>query len=114
MLNRVQGTPYPYFYCVVIAKKDPAFFMAVDKTLPVLPEFKFGTPDSGISAFFNAIGLGTTPDLVFETKEEEDVNILVIRQATSKTSGYHTQEWISRGILERAITIAAAYRELKK
>jgi hypothetical protein len=66
-LNSVSGADYPYFYVVLVAK------------------IGFGLP-----AFFETLEL---PDgLVKELEEKEDVEVIVIRQYTSKTSGYHTNE----------------------
>ncbi len=65
-LNDVQGTSYPYYYCVLVARKE------LDK--------------------LNKKNLGSPPEnVVLECKSEKDVEIAVIRQYTTKTSGYHTK-----------------------
>ena len=67
VLNNVQGRDYPYLYCVLVAR--PA--------LRILNPTAMGTPPKGI---------------VVEPKHQEadDVDIMVIRQQTTKTKGYHT------------------------
>lgn len=71
-INSVQGSDYPYFYCVLVAKS--AF-----GPLRVAP------PPRG---------------LVVEPSAETDVQVVVIRQETTKKSGYHTGQTAARRILE--------------
>ena len=87
VLNRVQGTPYPYFYCVVVA--DAAAGLA-DFAAPLAPG-----------------GDGIT----IEVKRESDVHVVVVRQTTSKTSGYHTKPDASSRLLEGALQIATRFRD---
>jgi hypothetical protein len=81
-LNNVQGADYPYFYVVLVAQKG-----------------------SGIlSPFFNKV---QTPDNVIkELKQEGEVDIIVIRQETTKTSGYHTNEKAIARIFETGVRAA--------
>jgi hypothetical protein len=64
-LNEVKNTKYNYFYVVLIAR----------------PEF-------GLPGFQVEIG----EKMVAETKTESGIDVLVIRQNTTKTSGYHTDD----------------------
>ena len=65
-INSVQGTDFPYFYCVLVAR----------------PEF------GGLKVNeFRSLPKG----IVLEPKRETDVDIMVIRQMTTKNSGYHTK-----------------------
>jgi len=64
-INTVQGHDYPYLYCVMVARKA---FGLLEKA-----ELK---PPEGI---------------VVEPKAQDDVEVIVIRQRTTKTSGYHTK-----------------------
>jgi hypothetical protein len=64
-INNVQGADYPYFYCVLVAR--PAFGL-LEKYRPHLQ-----------------------PDITVEKSREKDVHIIVIRQTTTQTSGYHTK-----------------------
>jgi len=66
VINRVQGTPFPYFYVVLVAKPGVGL-------KPLADNYQ---PRAGI---------------VTEFKEEEGVEILVLRQKTTKKSGYHTK-----------------------
>jgi hypothetical protein len=65
-LNNVQGQDYPYFYVVLVAKDG------------------FGMLDK----YYNSII--TSANVIKEKSREEGVEIIVIRQYTTKTSGYHT------------------------
>ncbi|MCB9948245.1 MAG: hypothetical protein H6842_10505 [Rhodospirillaceae bacterium] len=62
-LNTVKGTHFPYLYAVVIARQS----------------FKLAFPP-----------ISYDQTLTLETKREDEVDVLVIRQKTTKTSGYHT------------------------
>ncbi len=65
VINAVQGKSYPYFYMVLVAKPGLALKdLAHDLKLP--------------------------PKTVAEYKEKDGVHILVLRQYTTKKSGYHT------------------------
>lgn len=66
-INEVQGNSYPYFYCVLVART----------------EFR-GLSKQALSA--------TPPDVILESKRENEVDIVVIRQYTTRTSGYHTKD----------------------
>ena len=86
-INSVKGSDYPYFYCVLVAR----------------PEFGGLTRDR-----FSA----PPRKIVVEPKREGDVDIAVIRQQTSKTSGYHTNQKAANRIfiyaLEQARRLLAA------
>jgi hypothetical protein len=67
VLNRVQGSDYPYLYCVLVARKAFGMFQ------------KLGTPQ--------------VPEAIVaesQTDPAQGVDVLVIRQETTQTSGYHT------------------------
>jgi len=81
-INSVKGANYPYFYCVIVAKKP---FQLLSKV---------GNP-----AFNN---------LVIESEEPADVDVVIVRQKTSKTSGYHTDKNQQDYILTNAINLAKA------
>ncbi len=64
-LNVVQGTSYPYFYCVLAAK-----------------------PGFGLDSYREKI---ECPESVIKEYQEDDrAEVLVIRQYTTKKTGYHT------------------------
>lgn len=77
-LNVVQGTSYPYFYCVLAAK-----------------------PGFGLSAYKNKIQLAKK--VICEYQEDHRAEVLVIRQYTTRKSGYHTKERQCIGILTNAL-----------
>lgn len=79
VINDVQGTSYPYCYAVVVARKEL----------------------EGIDSLLS----GYTPsEILLERKNEHDVNVIVIRQMTTKKSGYHTDMSRARQILSLALT----------
>ena len=75
VINAVQGKSYPYFYVVLVAR-----------------------PGMGLSAL---AGTFSPPDdVVKEMRTQEGVKVLVIRQHTTKRSGYHTRPERVRELLE--------------
>ncbi len=65
VINAVQGKSYPYFYAVLVARPGLGLKALAEKLQP--PE-----------------------NIVAEFKEKDGVEILVLRQFTTKRSGYHT------------------------
>ncbi len=80
-MNTVQGTDYPYLYCVLIAKSSRFFHDMKDH---------IRNPPRG---------------LTLEHKSENDVTVLVIRQRTTRTSGYHTNRRAAEYVLKSAVDI---------
>jgi hypothetical protein len=80
-LNVVQGTSYPYFYCVVAAK-----------------------PGFGLSRYRDKIKL--EKNIICEYQEDTRAEVLVIRQYTTKKSGYHTKDRQCEKILGVALQAA--------
>lgn len=66
-VNEVQGTHYPYLYAVLIARPG------------------FGMLDEHLK---NIRRIGKT--LKVESKQDDEVEVIVLRQRTTKNSGYHT------------------------
>lgn len=83
-INTVRSRAYPYFYIVLLAR--PAFHL--------FERYNSAPPDPG--------------GLTVEEKKTEEVDVLVLRQTTTKTSGYHTDEPMQEHILAQAIKIARA------
>jgi hypothetical protein len=80
-INSVQGNDYPYCYCVMVAR----------------PEFTAKRP----------LELSPPPrNVVIEPSHAQDVDIVVIRQLTTKTSGYHTKLPVAQAIFNYAINEA--------
>ena len=76
-LNDVQGTKYPYLYAVIVAKEP---FRLLEGHL------------RNVAA--------TAKPLTVEPSREEGVEVIVIRQRTTKTSGYHTDASAVRQIAQ--------------
>jgi hypothetical protein len=81
VINRVQGKPYPYFYVVLVTK-----------------------PNAGLGE----LGRQYRPSskLILEFKAQSEVEVLVLRQPTTKTSGYHTKPATMRQILAEGLQLA--------
>ena len=79
--NDVNGTAYPYFYVVLVAKKD----------FGLKKEYETYAPPKKI---------------IKEFKIEGDVEVFVIRQKTTKTSGYHTDDKKMESILRAGVKLA--------
>jgi len=80
-INLVQGTSYPYFYCVLVSK--PGFG---------LEKYKGNIEESDA--------------VVCEYQQQADAEVLVIRQPTTKHSGYSTDDKASIKILSSAMAAA--------
>lgn len=80
-INTVQGTDYPYLYCVLLADQKSGLF---DKRSIVSPSRK----------------------IVIEDSKSADVQVLVVRQKTTQKSGYHTSQSDSLYVVSSAIQIA--------
>jgi len=76
-INNVKSTPYPYAYAVVLAKKSM---------------------ELGIEKKSSA-----DKNILFEHQVKDDMDILVIRQFTTRTSGYHTNDKTIADIVSQAI-----------
>lgn len=82
-LNDVQGTKYPYLYAVLIARTT------------------YGLTGSPYRRIREAL-----PDLTVERGEDGDVQTIVIRQRTTRQSGYHTKPRKIRAIARAAAEAA--------
>jgi len=84
-LNVVQGTSYPYFYCVLAAKRG-----------------------FGLSQYREQIKLAK--NIICEYQEDTRAEVLVIRQFTTRKSGYHTKERQCVDILTNSLEAARLIR----
>lgn len=82
VLNQVQGRGYPYFYCVLVARQG-----------------------AGLQTTFDAYQ--PSAGIVKEFKRQDQVEVLVIRQKTTRTSGYHTKTPAALLILKDALRLAS-------
>jgi hypothetical protein len=81
VINEVQGTSYPYFYVVLVAKRGFGLERASQEYDP-------------------------PRNVVKEFKTEGEVEVLVIRQRTTKKSGYHTKPAVADQILREGLALA--------
>lgn len=81
-LNDVQGTKYPYLYCVILAK----------------PGFHLHRWDTKVD--------GGRPKILTERNRTEEVELIVVRQKTTRKSGYHTKPAAQRRVFDAAVAIA--------
>ncbi len=89
-MNDVQGKSYPYFYSVIIAKKEFGLIK------------KFQKRRATINELVNKIGA----NVIFRAKsQKDDIEILIIRQTTTKTSGYYTKDKTIKKIISLSILI---------
>lgn len=79
--NDVKGTSYPYVYVVLVAR-----------------------PGSGLDA--STTGIAMPSGVIKEFKLQSDVEVLVIRQHTTKTSGYHTRPAVAATIFSAGLAMA--------
>ncbi|MAT72745.1 MAG: hypothetical protein CMJ58_24970 [Planctomycetaceae bacterium] len=102
-INDVQGTKYPYLYAVLVAQKS--FKLRQGPLEDVRRRAKKITKPTGLLQF-----LGITKEsgqLTIESKSEKDVDVIVIRQHTTKQTGYHTDPAAIRVIAEMAWSAAS-------
>lgn len=79
-VNDVSGTKYPYFYTVLVAK--PGYNLQ-QKT-----------------SFYKP-----SPGLIKEYTTQKEVDVLVIRQFTTRTSGYHTGVKVINTIMQDTLSV---------
>lgn len=79
--NDVKGTSYPYVYVVLVAKRGYGLEQAT-------------------------IGIAPPKGVIKEYKEQDDVEIVVVRQQTTKTSGYHTKSSRASEIFTNGLNMA--------
>jgi hypothetical protein len=104
-INSVQGKDYPYLYCVLIAKSGSGLLNGCDEAA-AQPERSF---ISGIlNAFFSSGGVVGNPTLVYEPQNAGEVDIIVVRQQTTRQSGYCTPPSAAGTVVEYSLKLAQA------
>ena len=86
-INDVQGTKYPYLYAVIVARKS---FGLLDHTFERCRK-RLDPPrrkQQGLLSWLG--GEDNSRRLTVEQAREDDVDVIIIRQHTTKESGYHT------------------------
>lgn len=84
VLNNVQGKDFPYLYCVIVAKNE--FGLKKLFSSGKMEEENSQKPVS----FWEKLVSAAVPEIVTEWKNDDGMDIVVMRQETTKTSGYHT------------------------
>jgi len=102
-LNNVQGTKYPYLYAVLVARKK---FQLVENYLPELRR-RWPSGKGRGSKKFALLRAGHEQALTISESHEAEVDVIVLRQRTTKQSGYHTDAAAVRWIAEAAWQSAA-------
>jgi len=82
-INSVQGTDYPYLYCVILARDKAKLFTSKDAYAGKLSR-----------------------NIITKLTKSDDVDVLVVRQKTSRNSGYHTNASKARQIVSQSIDLA--------
>ncbi len=101
VLNDVQGRKYPYFYCVLVAKNGK---LNLSKFKALNTQEKKQDNEGFLNKFFN---IAKAEDkIITEYKLQGDVQVLVVRQFTTKQSGYHTKVEMEDNILRLSLTMA--------
>lgn len=98
-VNSVQGKDFPYLYCVLIAKAGSGLLKGWEKFAeqPEVP---------GLSALLGKL-LGKGPaGMEYEPSSSGEVDIIVVRQRTTRTSGYHTNAAAALAVVGRALLLA--------
>ena len=85
-INNVQGTKYPYLYAVLVAKKS---FGLLGEPLTEVRDLLKKSKQKA-TGFLGLLGLDDTGSLTVERSSEAEVDVIVVRQRTTKKSGYHT------------------------
>lgn len=81
-INTVKARSFPYFYVVIIARPDFELFKK-----------------------FKALNLDVDR-LTVEQKKTKEVDVIVLRQTTTKTSGYHTDDRMQEYIMKEGVRAA--------
>ncbi len=89
VINRVQGKPHPYCYSVVIARQG-----------------------YGLQQVMGAKKVAGT-SLIREFEHKGDVDVIIVRRHTTRTTGYQTGVRLSAQAMRTALKIAYAFLEHK-
>lgn len=79
-MNTISGTLYPYFYFVIVYKDS-------------------------FNPFSQIRNFDLKPNTLIEKTSEKGVNVLVIRQMTTRTSGYETNDKSINGLLDTTLKL---------
>lgn len=95
-INKVGAASYPYVYVVLIGKKGFGFSQRLE------------------GKAIRDIVTKMKKKFIVEEESENEADVLVIRQITTRTSGYHTNKSVQRAIIENSIIICRGMFEKRK
>ncbi|OGR45101.1 MAG: hypothetical protein A2X35_10085 [Elusimicrobia bacterium GWA2_61_42] len=104
-INSVQGKDFPYLYCVLIAKNGSGLLGGWEP-LAAQPERSFFT--GLVGSIFGQIGNFGSPELVYEPSSAGEVDIMVVRQRTTRATGYHTAPAAALTVVDYSLKLARA------
>lgn len=107
-INSVQGKDFPYLYCVLIAKHGSGL---LDGFRGIAGQPERSAISGMLNVFFSSGGCVGTPTLVYEPQSQDEVDIIVVRQQTSTSSGYCTPPYAARTIVDYSLRLAAGLLE---
>lgn len=101
-INSVQGHDFPYLYCVLLSKAGSGLLENHERFLAKPPE----SAGSRLSAYFmNALGR-PVQRLVYEARQNPDVDLLVVRQRAEGNTGYSTAQPAADAIVLSSLELA--------
>ncbi len=103
-INSVQGTDYPYLYCVLIAKSGSGLLKDYED---LTPRSENSVLKNVAAALFSRVAAAfAQPELVYEPSAAGEVDIIVVRQQTTRDSGYSTPPAAAQAIVEGSLKLA--------
>ncbi|HNW44185.1 MAG TPA: hypothetical protein PKI19_06750 [Elusimicrobiales bacterium] len=101
-INSVKGTDFPYLYCVLLAKKGGGLLDGYETFSK-----DFEREPGALSKLAVFLSLPAAEErAVFEPSSDKDVDVLVVRQFTTRTGGYHTDPAQAAGVVRTALGLA--------
>jgi len=98
-INSVQGKDFPYLYCVLIAKAGSGLLSGWEE-FAAQPETTFL---GGLLGSLTGKGMN---GIEYEPGRSGEVDIIVVRQKTSRTSGYYTAPEAALSVVDHSLKLA--------
>lgn len=99
-INSVQGKDFPYLYCVLIAKSGSGLLTGWE-AFAAQPPSSF--IDNLITSLFSK---GAGGKLMYEPSSPGEVDIIVVRQQTTRNSGYFTPPAAALAVVKGAMDLS--------
>lgn len=100
-INSVQGKDYPYLYCVLLAKAGSGLLDGWEGLAKQPERSVFG----GMLGALLGTGAG---GITYEFDRSGEVELVVVRQETTRKSGYYTPPPAARQVVDSALDLARA------